>query len=292
FVAVLGGLIVGTIALLLRRVRTSTRLFELAAALGAALVIYSCERWIGGFNEWIPMAAGLIVLLPGVSLVDGVNELANGHLLAGGTRMAGVAVAFLAIAFGTVVGITLAHVTPSIHVADALHGDLPQWAPVAAVMVVGVGSLIRFRACPSSLLAIILSSAAALTASRVGRQIFGDLSGAFIAALTLGLLGQLYSYCCRHAAEVFTIPGVAVLVPGSMGVRSMRSLLDNETNLGIEEGFQMLLIAMALAAELLFAGSIWQAARTIGWKRYAITTPVPFDILTPESRKAFGAGKL
>lgn len=259
-VAILVGLVVGLIALSLRRVRSSTRLFELTAALGASFLICSCEPWVGGFEEWIPMAAGLIILLPGVALVDSVNELASGHLLAGGARMAGVAVAFLALTFGTVVGIALADRMPGTRMFDTARAHLPDWAPLVAVLVVGVGSMIRFRAPPACLFTIILASAVAFVASRVGRQVLGDLPGAFVAALTLALLGHLYSHFCRHAAELFTIPGLAVLVPGSVGIRSMRLLLIDKTTAGIAEGLQMLLVAMALVSGLLFAGSIWQAA--------------------------------
>jgi uncharacterized membrane protein YjjP (DUF1212 family) len=260
-VAVQVGLIVGVIAHLFRRVRISSRLFELTSALGAAFLIYSCEPWIGSFEEWIPMAAGLIILLPGVALVDGVNELANGHLLAGAARMAGVAVAFLALTFGTMVGIALARVIPYARLDTSPQlADLPAWAPFAAVLIVGLGSMIRFRASPRSLMISILASAVAFTASRIGRQVLGDLPGAFLAALILAFLGNLYSHLCRHAAELFLIPGLAVLVPGSVGIRSMRLLLSNETTSGIAEAFQMLLVAMALVSGLLFAGSIWQTA--------------------------------
>src|SRR5262245_66593719 len=59
------------------------------------------------------------------------------------------------------------------------------------------------------------------------------------------------------AAELFVIPGLAVLVPGSIGLRSMASLLEAHTaSVGVTSAMQMFLIAMALVAGLLFGNSI------------------------------------
>jgi len=58
------------------------------------------DAYLGSFVHWIPLASGMVILLPGLSLVDSIEELANGHLASGGARMAGVGVAFLALIFG------------------------------------------------------------------------------------------------------------------------------------------------------------------------------------------------
>jgi hypothetical protein len=49
------------------------------------------------FAEWIPLASGLIILLPGLALVDAIEELAHGHLTSGSARLAGVGAILLAM---------------------------------------------------------------------------------------------------------------------------------------------------------------------------------------------------
>jgi uncharacterized membrane protein YjjB (DUF3815 family) len=52
------------------------------------------------------------------------------------------------------------------------------------------------------------------------------------------------------------VPGILLLVPGSVGFRSLTSLLERQAVAGIETAFSMILTAMALVAGLLIAGVI------------------------------------
>jgi len=52
------------------------------------------------------------------------------------------------------------------------------------------------------------------------------------------------------------VPGLALLVPGSFGLRSLDSLLAGQSVTGVEQGFQMFMMTMALVAGLLFSNTI------------------------------------
>ena len=52
------------------------------------------------------------------------------------------------------------------------------------------------------------------------------------------------------------VPGILLLVPGSVGYRSLSSLMERQTVAGIETAFSMILTAVALVAGLLIAGVI------------------------------------
>ncbi|MBL9122281.1 MAG: threonine/serine exporter family protein, partial [Planctomycetaceae bacterium] len=262
--AVFVGLAVGLLAVATQRVRVSRRLFELASALAAAWIATLAGGLYGPFVEWIPLAAGLIILLPGMATVDAVEELSNGHLAAGGARLAGVAVVFLAMTFGTVLGIATADylmVSTGAGSAPAMMETprpLPLWATPIALVAVSVGSMIRFRARESDLLGCLLASFIALAASRLGTRGLGPISGAFLAALVLGAVANLWSRRMRQPVELFDVPGLAILVPGSIGLRCLASLLSDDTATGVHDAFQMFVTAMAIVAGLLFSNSIWR----------------------------------
>jgi uncharacterized membrane protein YjjP (DUF1212 family) len=249
------GLAAGILAVALARLRVSGRVFELSAATAAGFIANVADWPLGSFVEWVPIAAGLIILLPGISLVDTVEELAYGQLASGAARLAGVGVAFLAMIFGVALGWALGDLFPgSPPLAEPK--SLPGWAVLPALIVVALGSTIRFRARPADMGMILVSSALALAASRGGTALVGPLAGAFLAALLLGLAGALYARIRRRAAELFIIPGLALLVPGAIGLRSLSALVSQEPDAGISTGFQMFLVAMALAAGLLFSNSL------------------------------------
>jgi uncharacterized membrane protein YjjP (DUF1212 family) len=255
-VATVIGLAVGLIALATQRLRVSGRVFELTAATAAAVITGTMDSLTGAFVEWIPLASGLIILLPGLSLEDALEELANGHLASGGTRLAGVAVVFLALTFGVLVGYRAAEALTPAGPTPEMPSSLPGWAVLPALVVVTIGSIIRFRARWSDGVVIFVASALALGGAQVGKGVFGPLAGPFLGALLLGLAANLYARWRRQAVEVWLTPGLALLVPGSVGVKSLAAMLSQNTDVGIYEAFQMFLIATALAAGLLFSNAI------------------------------------
>jgi uncharacterized membrane protein YjjP (DUF1212 family) len=249
------GLAVGCVAVALRKVRASSRLFELVAALAAGLIVGSIDLPLGSFAEWVPLAAGLIILLPGIMLVDATEELAQGHLVAGSARMAGVGVVFLAMTIGVLLGLKVTEFLPS---APMLNEPLPlpEWTWLPALVMVALGSTIRFGARPGDYGWILIGSAVALAGTRLGTAMLGPVCGEFFGAFVLGLAAHLAARCRGVAPELVIIPGLALLVPGSLGVRTFSSLLGKDPNVAVQTGFQMFLVAMALVAGLLFSDSL------------------------------------
>jgi uncharacterized membrane protein YjjB (DUF3815 family) len=58
-----------------------------------------------------------------------------------------------------------------------------------------------------------------------------------------------------------TIPGVLVLVPGSVGYRSLLDLVDRDVTTSIETGFVMILTAAAIVFGLLLADGLGARSR-------------------------------
>ncbi len=58
------------------------------------------------------------------------------------------------------------------------------------------------------------------------------------------------------ATGLWYLPGILLLVPGSVGYRSLSSFMERQTLAGIEIAFNMILTAVALVAGLLIAGVI------------------------------------
>jgi uncharacterized membrane protein YjjB (DUF3815 family) len=73
---------------------------------------------------------------------------------------------------------------------------------------------------------------------------------------------------------VVLVPGIILLVPGSIGFRSLTSLMERQAVLGIETAFSTLLTAVALVSGLLMAGVIAPEPRLpLGPRGVAVITP-------------------
>ena len=66
----------------------------------------------------------------------------------------------------------------------------------------------------------------------------------------------LYAAILDRPAQIAMLPGLLILVPGSVGFRSIRSLMGAETVGGIEAAFQVIIIGVALVVGLLLANAI------------------------------------
>jgi uncharacterized membrane protein YjjB (DUF3815 family) len=251
------GLVVGLLSTTFQQRRASRRMFELTAAAAAAVIADVASKLTDPFVEWIPLAAGLIILLPGLSLVDAVEELAHGQLTSGSARMAGVGVVLLAMTFGAVLGMII--VPPdNLDISTEVADPLPTWTLLPALAAVAVGSTIRFRARPSDVSISLAASTIALLGSRIGSAYLGVFAGPFMAAFVLGLSANVFARMFHRPAELVSVPGLAMLVPGSFGVQSIAALLSEDTILGVDTGFHMFVTAMALATGLLFSNAMYR----------------------------------
>jgi uncharacterized membrane protein YjjP (DUF1212 family) len=254
-IASIVGLVVGLLALAFGPRRLTSRRFELVAAAAAGLISTVFDSLLGSYVHWIPLASGLIVLLPGLALVDSIEELANGHLASGSSRMAGVGIAFLALIFGVLLGINLGQACVGSQVDDRAIA-FPAWAVLLALPVVAIGSMFRFQARAKEGIWILAASAVAFTGTRLGARLGDPLLGPFLGALLLGLTANIYARTRSLPPQILLIPGLALLVPGSFGVRSLDSLLSGDAATGVEQGFRMFMTSMALVAGLLFSNSL------------------------------------
>ena len=74
---------------------------------------------------------------------------------------------------------------------------------------------------------------------------------ALAVALLVGVASNLYALFRDRPSQIPLAPGVLLLVPGSIGFRSLASLLDRQVIGGVEAAFTMVFTAVALVAGLL-----------------------------------------
>jgi uncharacterized membrane protein YjjB (DUF3815 family) len=74
--------------------------------------------------------------------------------------------------------------------------------------------------------------------------------------LAVAVGSSLYERRLHRPAAVVLVPGILLLVPGSIGFRSLTALMERQAVAGIETAFSMILTAVALVAGLLVAGVI------------------------------------
>jgi uncharacterized membrane protein YjjP (DUF1212 family) len=256
----LGGLI-GLLAILAAGSPRLISVYPAMAAFVAAAIPLALLPSLPHF-PFIPTLSALIVLVPGLSLTIAINELAHRHLVSGTARLTGAVVTFLQIGLGVAVGSKLA--TP---LAGEASGVVPTpldwpWLMVA-LFLAAPAFVVLFRARPTDGGSILVAALLAYGLARFGSDALGPEIGAALGAFGVGSFSNLIARWRHQPAAISLLPGLLLLVPGSVGFRSLNALLENDVLSGIETGFAMVLIAVSLVTGLFLANLVFPSRRLL-----------------------------
>lgn len=261
-VAAVSSLAIGVLAQLTQSNLRASRVLEPVAALLASSLAVAAASVLGPLSVQVATLSGLIVLLPGLGLTVAINELASRHLIAGTSRLTGAALVFLQLIFGVALGQRLAELLPMPPLLVPA-APLPFWTAVASLVVAALAVSVLFRARPADIGWIVAAGALAFGGARFGTRGLGSELGAFVGALLLGMTSNVLARVRNRPAVITIVPGMMLLVPGSLGFRSLESLLARDVVAGVGTAFSMLLVAVAIAAGLLFANVLVPSRRVL-----------------------------
>lgn len=218
----------------------------------AAILSLAFARWIHPIDDRLVTLASVVVLLPGLTLTIAMTEITVGHLSAGVARLAGASVTLFTLFLGVAIAWRLGDHWRNI---PEVHDQLPAYAQWLATFLAPASFAILFKV-PLKLWPIIFGvSLSGFWAAKWGGN-YGVEVGSFLGALVVGCCSNFYARVTDKPAMVPVAPGMLILVPGSLGYRSLTALLDRQTVEGVEFAFGMMLVAMALVGGLLAASAI------------------------------------
>jgi uncharacterized membrane protein YjjP (DUF1212 family) len=244
-VAALVGGVTGILAIFAQLFTRMQRIFPPLAAFVVSLLVTAWAARVTPVAGDLVTLAGLFVLLPGFSLTVALEELASRDLVSGTVRMTS---AFITL-FGLILGVALGR-----QLALRLWGPaalvepqaLPAWTYLLAALVAGLAYTLWLRVERRDAIWVVLACLIGALAARAGVVVLGTQLGAFAAALAVGLASNFFALLSRRPAAVMQVPGLIVLVPGSIGLQSFQALFTAQTVVGIQTVFQMFLTAIAL----------------------------------------------
>ncbi len=250
--------------------------FEPLSAFFAALtgtILANVDGGSLGVNGRVVTLASLIILLPGLSLTVGFCELATKHLVSGVARVAGAGAVFLTLVFGVAMGWRLgAEVCQmgGLLVSDSFVPGFAAWPASlssampwlsAAFAPFAFGILMQARVREFGV--IFVASVLGYSAAVYGNACLGQDFGPFLGALVVGLVSNLYARVANRPALVPLTPGILMLVPGSLGFRSLTSFLDADSLAGMSWAFQTGMVAVGLVGGLLASNMLLPPRRSL-----------------------------
>jgi uncharacterized membrane protein YjjP (DUF1212 family) len=247
------GLLIGLIAVLFKRLTITSHVFELTASFVASAVVSVIAA--NGLHISIPTTTlgGIITLLPGLTITVAMTELASRHLSSGSARLSSAFIVFAAMTFGVALGTAVVTAVHDAPIRSFAPGRLPEWTQYVALTLAPIGFSLLLRARPRDIPLVCGASWLGYLGFQVGAQHLGQVMGASIGTLTVGVASNLFERFKFGPASVPLVPGVLLLVPGSIGYRSLSMLLSESFEPGLAAGITAVLTAVALAGGLIVA---------------------------------------
>ena len=257
------GLLIGLLELASQSRPRLQEASDAVAGVIAGIVAIAVSNLVAPLNLNTVVIAALIVLLPGMALTNAVNELTSRHLVSGTARFAGALTTVLKLAIGTAIAFKLAQFS-GITAEVRASRPQPEWVEGIALVVGAFAFAVLFRANRRDYWIVMLSAATGYLVSRFGSQAFEGSAGVFLAALVTSAAGNAYARWAERPGALVRVPGIIMLVPGSLALRGLMNLVQQQdVGAGGDAAIAVLNTLMALVAGLLFGNLLVSARRNL-----------------------------
>lgn len=236
---------------------------EAMAGILAAMVAVLVAAFVGPLNLNTVIIASLVVLLPGMSFTNAINELTSQHLVSGTARFAGALTLILKLTIGVMIALACSealHIEPHIRYAR----PQPDWVEGAGLLLAAAMFVVVFRAHRRDAVVVMASAIAGYLISRVVGQSGDGVAATFLAAFAMTAIGNAYARLFNRPGAIVRLPGIILLVPGSASLRGLMTMVQEQNaSAGQTALLAVLNILGALIAGLLFGNLVISARRNL-----------------------------
>lgn len=252
FASLIIGLLMGCLSLL-RPLGLVAQIFEAMVAIIAALVAYLFAKLVPDLNVGIIILSGLIIFLPGLNITLAIAEIATHNLTSGTSRLVGGIMILLKLTFGVFIGSRIANWFhfPSL---DLTFSHIPPWFIIITLPLTALMSTVNFKAIRSDAVWVTLAGIFGFCCSKLGSYYLGPELGIFFGGACVGSAANLFARIQNRPSSIFQFPGIILLVPGSIGYRSISFLFEKDVLGGIDTAFTMVTLVLSLVVGI-FVGN-------------------------------------
>ena len=256
------GILIGALHMVGRR---RPRVQEAEEAI-AALVATFLTAMVATF--WIPLTtktvviASVIVLMPGMMLTNAVAELSGQHLVSGTARFGGALAVLIKLVFGTLAALQFVRLL-GWHPHEAINDQGPAWVEWVALLVGSYAFAVLFRADRRDYPLVMASAMFGYGVTRWAGAELGNDAGVFFGGMAVIAASNVYARWSNRPGALVRVPGIILLVPGSVSFRSLTFVLERDVILGLNTAVAVLSVLVALVAGVLFGNLLIPARRNL-----------------------------
>lgn len=236
---------------------------ELIAALLATLLAAAMASFVVPLSLKTVVVASLIVLLPGMMLTNAVSELTSQQLVAGTARFSGAMATLLKLAFGSMMASQIALLLNWSAVEYVDVQAVPAWAEWVALPAAALAFAVLFKAAWRDYPLVMAAAVLGYLSTRVAAIWLPGSGSVFVASVVITLVSNVYARGANRPGALIRVPGIILMVPGSVGFRGVSSMFEQNLALGLDTAVSLATILVALVGGMLIGNVLVPARRNL-----------------------------
>jgi uncharacterized membrane protein YjjB (DUF3815 family) len=154
---------------------------------------------------------------------------------------------------------TAMHIIPVTPVA----APIPGWTQWVALACGCYSFAVLFQAAWRDFPAVMFAAALGYVITYYGSSAFTPEFGVLVAGFAIGALGNLYARVAKRPGAVMREPGIILVVPGSVGFRTLSFMFEHDLTLGMDMAITLIALLVSLVAGLLFGDLLIAPRRSL-----------------------------
>ena len=224
---------------------------EAIGALIATFVAFLVAAYVAPIAVRSVIIASLIVLMPGLTLTTAVRELSSQHLISGTARTMGAVATLLKLAFGALAATQLCALVGIMPLSE-VETPVPEWTEWIAVITAAFAFAVLFRAPRRYVPVVVASVVLGYFCAQLGTEKVAPAFGVFLASLVVGAASNIFARVAQRPGALVREPGIILLVPGSVGFRTLSFVFERDVLLGLDTAITLVTLLVSIVAGLLF----------------------------------------
>ncbi len=247
------GFLIGLLSLV-RPMGLVAQIFEGMIAMAASFIAFTILKMIPSLNTGVVILSSLIIFMPGLFITIAIAEIATQNLTSGTSRLMGGAMILLKLAFGVFLGTKLASWF-YLPVIPWEFSKVPEWMVIVTLPLTSLMSVVIFKAEKTDWKWVTLAGVFGYASAKIGNHYLGPELGMFVGGSCVGAMSNIFARLKNRPSSIFQFSGIILLVPGSIGYRSLSFLFERNMVGGLDTAWTMITLAMALVVGI-FMGNI------------------------------------
>jgi len=165
--------------------------------------------------------------------------------------MMGAMATLLKLAFGTVAAAQLCALLGWVPAGGA-EAAVPAWTEWVAVFAAAFAFAVLFRSPRRYVPVVVASVVLGYVCTRVGGSFVSPAFGVFLGSLVIGAASNLFARVAQRPGALVREPGIILLVPGSVGFRTLSFVFERDVLLGLDTAITLVTLLVSIVAGLLF----------------------------------------